>query len=321
MLRLLLAITLGFALSVDSMSALASSKKSKKKKKEEITNARLRQSSGAKKKWSFTGSFGYIGGTLSDPFSAKRPSIYNPLATSDVLVSGSLGIRYRLTSRASLSTGFGLLVLNPLHGTSKKALYINDPYLGLSYYAKLGGFQQGFSLSAEIATNERSKADEYQAGVGFQHSFLWNPKPKVTVGLYTSLEYSHYGECADAGETSVISDDSASENCVFQQADYEVGLIPFFEYAFTDRYSFRTVFNWFTYYRQKVVGKPQSVDEEDGPWEITETNKIFRNSRVQSIGLGIAVTRDIYVYPNFQFNIEEINLKKTNVGISVSLSL
>ncbi|BEV68389.1 hypothetical protein Bb109J_c1809 [Bdellovibrio bacteriovorus] len=85
--------------------------------------------------------------------------------------------------------------------------------------------------------------------------------------------------------------------------DYGVGLFPFAEYAFNDDYSFRTVFGYFQFAKY----------EEQGD--------LIQMEPYQSMGVGISVTRDIYVYPNVQFTPKDIRADRTNVAVSANLNL
>ncbi len=100
------------------MAKAKHSKKSKKKKKNvdnEITNARMRQASGAKKKWSFSGGLGYYGGSLTKPFGAQRINLYDPTGDPSITaLSSSVGVRYRINPNSSISLGLGLTYYEPL---------------------------------------------------------------------------------------------------------------------------------------------------------------------------------------------------------------
>ena len=46
-----------------------------------------------------------------------------------------------------------------------------------------------------------------------------------------------------------------------------------------------------------------------------------KNKIYQSVGLGISVTRDIYLYPNVQFLPEDIRSDLTNVALSANINV
>jgi hypothetical protein len=118
----------------------------------------------------------------------------------------------------------------------------------------------------------------------------WQP------GFATSIYYSAYSD--GPNEFDTIGNDDRRD-------DYGIGFYPFVEYAFNDMFSFRTVFRPadFTHMR----------NDDAGTFE--------RSMYTQSLGLGIAVTRDIYLYPNMQFAPENLQPALTNVGLSTSINV
>jgi hypothetical protein len=40
-----------------------------------------------------------------------------------------------------------------------------------------------------------------------------------------------------------------------------------------------------------------------------------------STGIGFSITRDIFLYPNIQFNPEDIRADRTNLGLSANINL
>jgi hypothetical protein len=89
--------------------------------------------------------------------------------------------------------------------------------------------------------------------------------------------------------------------------DYGLGIYPFAEYSFNDKLSFRTVFGYFNFVHYK--------NEYNNPTDLRQSVPY------QSMGLGISVTRDIYIYPNVQFVPRDIRADRTNVALSANISL
>ncbi|MNT01942.1 hypothetical protein D3C72_1364290 [compost metagenome] len=92
-----------------------------------------------------------------------------------------------------------------------------------------------------------------------------------------------------------------------QQDDFGYGLYPFAEYSFNDTYSFRTVFGYFQMVHYKETETDKARVEAQTPY--------------QSMGVGISVSRDIYLYPNIQFTPLDIRDDRTNVALSANLNL
>ncbi|MBE8222131.1 MAG: hypothetical protein HAW60_05320 [Bdellovibrionales bacterium] len=342
MSKILLGLIL--ALSVVQYTPLASakkySKKSKKKKKgidNEITNARMRQASGSKNKWSFSGGLGYSGSNITNPFGAERINIYDPLgATGSTALSVSVGVRYRINPNLSLSSGTNISYYRPLRFlhesidrsfSSYKLDEFNfnfNPNATLSYYGKVLNKQQSFSLSSDLATSTSNKANGYRGSINFNHSVIFNPFKKASLGFYTGIEKNFYKDCKKDNDCqNYLGADIDSVTALSQQSFLAVSIIPFFEYAITPKYSFRTVFNWFAAsLRKKRIYEGCKQGDEGCLPTLSEKNKWQASiTKSQSVGLGIAYSRDIYIYPNFQFNIKEIKPKLTVAAVSVSFSL
>ena len=84
----------------------------------------------------------------------------------------------------------------------------------------------------------------------------------------------------------------------------ELAAYPFAEYAFTNRFSFRTVYRGLTYYNTTAA-----------------TSTFQRDDATQSMGVGISITRDIYLYPNIQWVWADIQAEKTNVALAANINM
>ncbi len=287
---------------------------------EEITNARMRATLGSKSKWSFKSALAYNGGSLETPFEKIRPN-YRASATSEVLttLSGSIGVNYRLTDRDSLSLSTGVAMRNPFHGETGRSdfedprkskagknvdrYYVSNPSLDWSRAYKAGGMQMvteaGYShvtdndtITNSAAIGSLSLGQTVLADFGTSN---WSG------GLSFSFYYSMYsGDTPDVGVQNG-----------WLQDDYGYGIYPFAEYTFNDRYSFRTVFGYFeaVHYKDGQAGNP------------LQAGQVESQTPYQSMGIGISVTRDIYLYPNIQFTPLDIRNDRTNVALSTNINV
>ena len=119
----------------------------------------------------------------------------------------------------------------------------------------------------------------------------WSP------GLNIDFNYTFYKDGAQVEDTLVMAEDG--------RTDYQIALYPYVEYAFNDKLSFRTVFRFMSYDHYRNDG----------------ASTFMREQYTQSVGLGYAVTRDIYLYPNLQFAPENLRPSLTNVGLSTTLNV
>ena len=97
------------------------------------------------------------------------------------------------------------------------------------------------------------------------------------------------------------------------QADFGVAAYPFAEYTINDTFNFRTVFGQTAFCHTRAMGN---------------LSKLVRNDGYQSIGLGVSLTRDVFLYPNFQFSTENLStdwlqnrfVKESTVGMSATIN-
>lgn len=274
----------------------------------EITNAKLRAESGSKSKWSMSFDLGYSGGNLQDPLGEVRPNYSGEAALNDVTnLAGDVGVSYRIDPKNRLSLTTGIAVYTPFQSRGEDMLKLQEdggasavstPSVTYGHTTRIGTTQNSFSASYSHATDKYSTDTLNQIGATtLSHTVLldiagsnWQP------GLSTSVSYNIYNDEAQASD--VIGGKGS-------RPDYGIGLYPFAEYAFNDTFSFRTVFRPATYNHMRS----------------DEALTFKKSMYTQSLGVGIAVTRDIYLYPNMQFAPENLKPELTNVGMNATLNV
>lgn len=293
-------------------------KKADEKEKDidnEITDARMRAQLGSKSKWSFKSSLSYSGGSVESPFDSVRPN-YRASATIEAMTSlaGDVGINYRAGERDNISFGTGLTVIDPLHGDITKSAKdvrkgakadldryeISTPYLGWSRGYRAFETQMISGVSYGHATDSDSiKKTRVFGSVSLTQTVLANfGQSKWNGGTSVSVAKNIYsGEVTDPGTLLRM------QKGLYKRSELSYGLFPFLQYTFNDRYSFRTVFGYFQFTRYE--GSNDNVQLE--PY--------------QSVGMGVSITRDIYLYPNVQFTPKDIRSDRTNVALSANINL
>lgn len=275
---------------------------------EEITNAKMRAESGSKSKWSVSADLTYSGGNLQTPLAANRPNYAGEAAVQgSTSLDGTIGGSYRVDMRNRVSFGTGISILTPFQSNLQEttrmaedggATDISTPYLKWGHNRRIGNVQNSFSGTYSHSTASWDVNGQKSFGaVSFSHVAIfdiegsnWQP------GISTAIGQTIYTDGASATDVT----GSAS-----RRQDYSIGLYPFVEYAFNDMFSFRTVFRPFSF------GHNRSDD----------AMTFERSMYTQSMGLGIAITRDVYLYPNMQFAPENLKPELTNVGLSTTLNV
>jgi hypothetical protein len=179
---------------------------------------------------------------------------------------------------------------------------IFDPKLGYALVGKIGDIQANGTLTYYHGTSQESKNVDMDAALVASYSFLKAWQNKLTTGISFTLADYFYG--TDPGEGSVPRLTKRRAYGGDNRTDWSVGIFPFAEYTFTDKYSFRTVFGYFNW--RHLYG-------DDNRWRL-------QTYVYQSVGIGISLNRDVYLYPNVQFVPDNIRADFTNVALSATIN-
>lgn len=253
---------------------------------QEITNAKLRAESGSKSK--FSGSLGltYQGGSLEKPLSEDRPNVTNQPVPEPVRIIGDTSLRYRFNKNQSMTLGVGVALDKPLQEAKKGN--VSDPNLNYNYAGKIGSVQSVGSVGLGWATQDEEVTVGQTGTLSVGETLMAEVgTSKLSVGLAFEMAYTHYNT-----RDKILGFDNESGKPIYavsQQSDYQGAAYPMMEYAFSDRVQLRTVFRPWIYRHARAA---ETFTFRKAPW-------------TQSIGVGVAVTRDIYLYPNFQYNWED----------------
>lgn len=259
---------------------------------EVITNRKLRAETGSKSKYSVSSSFNYQGGTVEKPLAAERPNITagsNTEATA--ALTGSVAARMRLGKMDYLKAGVGLRMDQPLQQTEDGRKDVYDPYLTYGLIHNTFGLQNSFSASLTGYTRETSRDLGYLGALGISNTAIKSFKNGLSAGIYLS-----------AGVIGFDNDDKALQRF---QADYYGGVYPFIEYVINDTFNLRTISGVWVY--EHYRGQ--------------DAYTFSKNTIYQSFGLGISVTRDVFLYPNIQIIPEDVRADRTNVAMSATINM
>lgn len=287
---------------------------------QEITNRKMRTDAGSKSKYSLSTFLNYSGGAIKEPFSKDRPNLNNDPVAPAVLMTGSFNGRYRIDAKQSLTAGIGVSMIQPFHSPDSgqgHSDYIDkgelvDPRIGYNYVTKLGNLQMINTVDAYYYTNQRSTEIN-------THSALWagttllgslGNSGKLQIGLASYVSYTHFDS-----DTAVLKRGPRAGQLADvrgSQADYGLWLYPFVEYVINDTLNFRTVFRQMQFYHLRS----------------DEAGKLNRLAGDQSVGIGISVSRDVFLYPNFQFSTENLDRNFFNnfttastIGMSATINM
>ena len=267
-----------------------------------ITNRRLRADSGSLSLWSVSTGFTYQGGSLENPREAQRPNI---VKGRDALtlqnLTGDVGVRYRVTKLFSLSASTGVFWTTPFHDSIKtdnaklkknfdenhQKMTVNDPFLRATYVNKFSFVQSVTNAKLGLITNNQQKLDGYQWSYYVSQQFMHNVSgTRLSYGGNIALQFYSFSRQNDT------------------LTDRVIGVYPAIEYEINEKVNFRTVFGTWVY---------QHARSEDG-WTY-EKRKAY-----QSLGFGILLSRDVFLYPNIQLLPNNIRSDLTNLALTTNIN-
>jgi hypothetical protein len=273
---------------------------------EEITNARMRAESGSKSKVSMSINGGYTGGALQQPFGVERPALAaEPGNQEQTSLDFGIDARYRINKHDSVTLGTSFGLMTPFQGDvsgDDRQLNVFDPVLGYNRTFNMAGLQTSIAPTVSAGTSNEAKGVDRAANAVLSVTALKAFESGLTMGLATDVTYNFY----DNGP----GDNKGTADRRFYGGDtrtaWKLGIYPFAEYSFNDRYSARTVFGYFNW--RHVYGDSSS-------------SRLLQTFVYQSVGIAISVSRDIYLYPNIQFVPDNIRSDFTNVAMSATLNV
>lgn len=253
---------------------------------QEITNARLRATTGSKSLVSFQSEFNYNGSTVQDPLSKERPQLSASNVENDpAKLTGRVSLKYRMSDHNNLNLGFGLGWITPSYEGQRGQA--ESPYVAYGRVFKVGSVQNVFDAQVLKYTATKSvEESELNYETTIDHTVI------VPIGS-TPLQLGGW-----VGWSREVY--SASNNGVQDQ----LYVFPLAEYEINKRFSLRTVYRAVTYYNLR--SKP---------------NVFIWDDSTESLGVGITATRDLYFYPNVQWVWGDMRPEKTNVALTANINL
>jgi hypothetical protein len=275
-----------------------------------ITDARMRAELGSKSKWSFKSRMNYTGGSVQGPFSKVTPNVRRSRQMESMsALSGDVGLNYRLSASDSVGAGVGVLMVAPLHGDwsqsvsdernsrhdSQSRYQVSSPYASWNK----GYLAWDTMMMTSVRYAHATDSDAVNLMKTFGKAFLFHQMNKNfgasrwNVGAGMIYMKSFY--------SGAVTDPKLKDTV--QRMDSVIGITPFVQYAFNDRYSLRSEFGYFNFVRSE------------------NSNEFEQDEPFQSLGVGVSLTRDIFLFPSVQFAAKDIRGDRSNVALSANINL
>ncbi len=280
-------------------------------KKEVVENPTLKTLSGSLNQWSFYSTFVYYGGSLSDPFGAERPNILKAAETPTLVnMSSNVGLKYRLNESDNFSFQLGLYSTAPFHSNFKSSnvktqndfdnnaqeIDIDDPVVSYFKTYHLGGLQNISFLKYQFVTRGIYRDFGLRSVSSYSHAGAYKINSQIFMALSFTYEIYQYDESTKMMRGKEIS------LYPYQTEQTLRGNLSGEFYA-NSKLSFRLITDIFSFFKMR------------------KKSEINSRGLQQTLAATYFFNRDISIAPNVRFLIDDLNSKRTNVGLTVNLNI
>lgn len=272
-----------------------------------ITNRRFRAQNGSLSSISMNMSLNYNAGSIDKPFAADRPNISNAGDTTSIAgISGTFNGSYRINPLNRLNLGSGVQMLAPFNdkietsdaraekefNDNRGNLDLSNPYFSYTHMNKFLDIQTVMTAGATQYTASNFRDAGYQTSADFSLNTM----------------YDFGGSAFSMGALFVYNRyffDNDDPTLKQYQNETVWGVLPQAEYVINDTFNLRTIIrsNW--YQNNRATGP----------------NDFEQRPITQSVGLGISLSRNIFLYPNVQFVYQNLQASNTNIGFSANINM
>lgn len=265
-----------------------------------LTNKMMRAQTGSKSKWSISNSINYNGGSLETPLNEHIPNISAGTGlTNYANLTDSISVKYRATTQSSVSAGIGARWISPFNGSEVPQGYNGNkydaynPYLRYQYVYRWQGVQNALTAGPTLTTfNNLTRMGYVGNAIVQQNSVYEVGQTGFSVGALAYVIYAAYNNDSIPYRSSI--------------SDYSGAFEPFLEYKISPKINLRTFWSALSY--EHIVAEPRALT--------------FQQDIVtQSVGVGVSVARDVFLYPNVTFIPYDLRSDRTNVCLSANINL
>lgn len=256
----------------------------------EITDAKIKADAGSLSRYSLKFNLSYYGPTFGDVSAKDQPNPDGSIGTYETSIGGSLGGRFRIDKKTTISLGGGLKLVHPFHGMDRTDL--NNPYISYDMTNKIDGVQMRNSFGASYITVPNYKAVGEYAGLNYDLALAYDlGSSGYAISLDSSLGYYLY-------DRDYISKDGKASRAT-------ASIFPGVKYNFSDRFNVNTSLSI-------SVWNPRSKSDEFA---------LLNKTVSQRLGVGYAYSRDIYFAPYVNFFPDRLSFDRTTINFSTSFSV
>lgn len=275
-----------------------------------LTTDQMRAAAGSKSMYSIRSSLSYSGSSVKKPLSKSRPNLSGTTGSTDyAALGGEVAAQYNLRPVHSLLLGAGVRWITPLESEAPSDYEgdrtdFSNPYLTYQYVYNWRGLESIFQCRLTQFSNSDLIRRGYAQSITLsQDSNYQVPGTRLSVGFSFWTQVSRYTKKGALGSPS---DDFYMEDVREDQSDYGLGIDPSLQLQISDRFDLNTSLELWAF--EHLRSSPNR-------------DVYQRNTVTQSVGIGISMTRDIYLNPNINFVPDDIRSDRTNVALSADINI
>ncbi len=185
---------------------------------------------------------------------------------------------------------------------NENQLNIGDPMLGYNRTFAGLGLQNSWNVYGSVGTSDESKNIERDFSFATDYT-LMKKIERWSFGATASVWWDVLN--SEPGENPRWRQKPGMQK-VDKRVAWGTTFSPTVEYQISDKVTFRALFAYFRW--KHLYG--------DG-----ENWRLLRIKEYNSVGFGVAVIRDVFLYPNVQFLPRDAKLANTNVGLSATINV
>jgi hypothetical protein len=237
---------------------------------QDITDAKLKADGGSLSRYSLKFNLTYAGGVLSNLSEKDQPNPDGTLGSFQTSLGGSMGARYRIDSKSTVGISTGVKMIHPFHGAERTDL--TNPSLTYDRSFRAGSVQMKNTPG-----------------------FVYRTVPEFTRAGQYGMIYDNHSMVYDIGKSGFSIGVDMALGAYMYSRDYEK----------TDgkagRYTFEFNPNLKYNFNDKTAMVTQTQISWWNPRARDDQFALLNRTVTQKLGLGHAVTRDIYLNPYLNF--------------------
>jgi hypothetical protein len=273
-----------------------------------ITDKEMKAQAGSLSRYSLKFDLSYSGPAVNDLSDPNMPNPDGRPRPNRTSLTGYPALRYRMSPNDAINLSTGIRWFTPYQRVTggeaenppgENSYEISNPGISYDHTYLVGKTQMRSGVNASYITSDYYEVRGEVASVGYKQGVKYVPgSSRVTLGMSVDFDYYIFNREYQPRWPDKKGGDG-------QVSNYYLTYIPSFEYKILDNLNFKSSVGW-SYSNRRADGSF---------WKWAEVEPTGR------IGLGWAVTREVYFSPFLGFYTKHPSINTTNLAFSTVFSI